>query len=126
METTLLTTCASSIQAHLIKSRLEAEGIPCFLINEHFSDLMPHLYQMLGSGVRVTVLKSDLERARTFLPPQAGALTCPECGSENVVLKIRKHKWGAILIFLAIAMPFGNLLNQYRCKECQTEFTHNS
>lgn len=61
---TLLTKTLSAGPAHVIKSALEAEGIPAFVLDDHPAGLG------VGLGIinaRVMVLKDDLEAARNVL-----------------------------------------------------------
>lgn len=67
METKTLTTCYQSPEAHLIKGKLEDAGIHCFLTNEHFTDMMPVFTGMLGSGIKIMVLKEEYEEAKSIL-----------------------------------------------------------
>jgi hypothetical protein len=59
-----LATINNSIQAHLLKSRLESEGIPCFLTDENINTLLP-----AGpfGGIKVQVHLSDSLRAFDIL-----------------------------------------------------------
>lgn len=54
-------------EAHLARSRLEAEGIQCALADEHVLGL-----EVRGSpvGVRLRVLEDDAERALAILEPE--------------------------------------------------------
>ena len=61
---TLLVKTLSAGPAHVIKSALEAEGIPAFVMDDHPAGLG------VGLGIinaRVMVLKEDLEAARNIL-----------------------------------------------------------
>jgi hypothetical protein len=59
-----LATINNSIQAPLLKSRLESEGIPCFLTDENINTLLP-----AGpfGGIKVQVHLSDSLRAFDIL-----------------------------------------------------------
>ncbi len=59
-----LATINTSIQAHLLKSRLESDGIPCFLTDENINTLLP-----AGpfGGIKVQVHLSDSLRAFDIL-----------------------------------------------------------
>jgi len=111
VDTTIITTCANSIEAHLIKNKLEREGIQSFLINENFSNLMPYFFKILSSGVQVLVNKDDLKRAEEITGLKTDTITCPNCGSENFKIKRKNKLW--ILFSIFITAPFGNVLNDY-------------
>jgi hypothetical protein len=124
MTLSLLTTLDNSITVSILKSKLESEGIPCFLHNEHFTNIMPHYFHMLGSGVRVMVPSDQLELAIEIAHLDQDMFTCPNCGSENITNSIdgirNKIRVGLIAIFLAA--PIGNLLNDYSCNDCYQPF----
>lgn len=88
----LLASFPDSIAAHMAKSRLDAEEIPCFVSNEN------RPYGPISGGVRLHVRQQDAEAARTALleetvpmtilpdpDTQEGAvLTCARCGSPDI------------------------------------------
>ena len=57
-------------QAHLLRSRLEAAGIPAFLLDENVTQIESGFFT---GGVRVQVADEEVEAARTLLatPPTA-------------------------------------------------------
>lgn len=88
----LLASFPDSIAAHLAKSRLDAEEIPCFVSNEN------RPYGPISGGVRLHVRQQDAEAARTALleetvpmtvfpdpdTPEGTTLTCARCGSPDI------------------------------------------
>ncbi|QJX46570.1 DUF2007 domain-containing protein [Hymenobacter taeanensis] len=93
----LLTTFADSFAAHLAKSQLDAEGIPCFLGNEH------RPYGPVSGGVRLYVREQDVAAAHELLQPQHSPMhalpdqpnsleeqaspLCPRCHHHDVVCR---------------------------------------
>lgn len=91
-------------QAHILKGRLEAEGILCFLGDEHIVGAHP-LYAVAVGGVKLKVTENDVEEAKAILrriwqgntlfdydtielaePEQQQEqepLSCPRCGSSK-------------------------------------------
>ncbi|WP_422359492.1 DUF2007 domain-containing protein [Reichenbachiella sp.] len=124
MKLTLLTTCDNSIDANLMRTKLEHEGIPCFLNNENFTNLMPNYYNLFGSGVRVMVPDEFLEQAKEILQLSDGVLKCPNCKSENISNKNKPLLETIKVIFIGIffAAPVGNLITNFCCDDCKTEF----
>ena len=59
-------TFAHTLDAHLAKSRLEAEGIDCVLTNEHTAG-MNWFWPLAVGGVGLQVRESDAERAAEIL-----------------------------------------------------------
>ncbi|MEP2025920.1 MAG: DUF2007 domain-containing protein [Reichenbachiella sp.] len=124
MKVVLLTTCDNSIDANLIRIKLEHEGIPCFLNNENFTNLMPHYYNLLGSGVRVMIPDEFSEQAKEVLQISDGRLKCPNCESENITNKNKSFLESVKIFFIGIflAAPIGNLIVNFTCNDCDTEF----
>lgn len=127
MKTRRLHTCNSEPEAHLIKARLNNEGIECILNNGNFTTLMPMYNTMLGGGVQILVSDSDLEAAREILKneigPSAWELICPKCKSNEIGFGLGENRITKIFfIFIAIlsALPFGNFKAQYYCKKCNS------
>ena len=54
------------MEAHILKSQLEAAGIPAAVFNENFSTIYPFAAQLTG-GVQLKVWAHDLERAQEVL-----------------------------------------------------------
>lgn len=124
MNLVLLTTCDNSIDANLIRTKLEHEGIPCFLNNENFTDLLPNYYNLLGSGVRIMIPEDSVEQAKELLQISEGKLLCPNCNSLNISSKNKPWPERVKVIFIAIflAGPVGNLITNFICEDCNTEF----
>lgn len=124
MTTVILTTLPNTIDAHMLKNLLEREGIESFLVNEYFTDWAPYYYNILGSGVQIVVRNKDLTKARKIAGLGNSQVTCPSCGSSNVQLKHEKPKRKFTLLFIVIFLTslIGNLLNDYVCEDCNSEF----
>lgn len=56
----------SVIDANLVKTKLDAYGIPCFLTNEAVSSLYP-LPFMKGMEVRLYIFEADKERVHEIM-----------------------------------------------------------
>jgi len=61
-----LLTFRQAAQAHLIKTKLESEGIDVFIKNEHIAQLAPHHSEPAGP-VKLQVQEDDLEMAASLL-----------------------------------------------------------
>ncbi len=128
MKAIRLLTCDNPVEAHLIKGRLQNEGIECFLTNENFTNLMPFYNDMLGSGVQIIVDEKDYHKAREILKdkfePEDTKLICPNCGSKNIGLRYGKGKLLTILKLFFSVLFFrtgGDLKPRYYCRDCGTE-----
>lgn len=54
------------IEANLAKTKLDAYGIPCFLTEEHFTNLYP-IRNNIFPGVRLHVFEKDKEKVAEVL-----------------------------------------------------------
>lgn len=122
-----LITCNNSVEANMLKSLLENEGIECFLTNENFTTLMPGYNGMLGSGIQVMIDERDNEKALEILSQQGTEelIKCPNCSSEKVVFGLGEKKFKKIIVVILSTLffiPFNNIRNTYYCKNCKTEF----
>ncbi|MGN6637370.1 MAG: putative signal transducing protein [Mucilaginibacter sp.] len=52
--------------AEIIKGKLEANGIPCFIADESMGTMIPIYNQAIG-GVKIKVFEYDLEKARQII-----------------------------------------------------------
>jgi hypothetical protein len=113
-------------EAHIVKGRLENEGIRCFLTNENTTTLLPHMTFMFGAGVQLMLHESDFDKASEILNEnKAKEIVCPNCSSNNIKFGLGKHKLKKIFfIFISLFAftPFNNMNNTYYCKDCKTEF----
>lgn len=128
MKFLVLTTLDNSIDAHILRTKLESEGIPCFLNNENITNLTPHLYKILGFGVQIFVPEDRLKEAKDIAGIDEGSIKCPNCKSSNITNRLLTgwNKIALTLLSLISAAPIGNLLNQYVCYDCNTEFKSNT
>jgi hypothetical protein len=64
MEFVILQTFNNYIDAHIVKGRLEAEGIDCWLKDEHLSAIIvdPILTNAIA-GIKLMVKEEDVEKA---------------------------------------------------------------
>ncbi|UII19635.1 putative signal transducing protein [Fulvivirga ligni] len=124
MKLVVLTTLDNSIDANLLRSKLESEGIPCFLHNENVTNLIPYSFNILGGGVRVLVPDDQLEASRELAQLNEEKIHCPNCGSDNIKNRLEKWWIKLYLIFIGffLVAPIGNLLNHYICRRCGEEF----
>lgn len=113
-------------EAQIAKTQLETAGIPARIENEHTIN-MDWLYSNALGGVRLLVLESDLEEARTLLAQdfsqqlqqQFGlSENCPNCGSSDIQ-PYTEGKRPAYLVFLLLGFPLFFYKNGMKCQRCQ-------
>ena len=129
----------------VIRGRLEAEGITCFVKDELTVQVNPFYSNAIG-GVKLQVLESDFNQTVEILKEtgyvkdtieeplqineysnnqhgteKGGEMICPICGSEEVV-KTKKAGWLFLLTSLLFMCPTPLLQRKYYCLTCKQEF----
>lgn len=127
-DATLVTVASYSFphEAHLAKARLEAEGIPVFVADEHTVN-MQWLYSNAIGGVKVQVPLRFAEEAKDILTRDYSDLVeeefgeekvaCPKCGSTDVE-PFTRGKRPAFVVFLLLGFPLFFYRHGIRCKSC--------
>ena len=125
------------IDAHLLKTKLESEGIECYLYDEHTVTIDP-LVNIAVGGIKLKILKSDTEKVKLLLEEIEGSpyskenneiIRCQNCNSQNLYSGYRSMKGlkgtvAAIFSFLSLTIPI--YFNRvYKCRDCQNEFKLN-
>ncbi len=134
MELVTVRTFDNSIQAHLLKSKLESEGITCYLFDENIVGLNP-LYNITIGGIKLKINKFDMDKASLIIQEldqseltndQGESLKCPNCHSEEIYSGFKSMKGikgilSVIISFLLIVFPI-YFKTVKKCKECGYEF----
>ena len=66
MELVTVASLPSSIEAHLLRTLLESEGIPATILDEHISNTFLPIETLVG-GVQLQVRAEDEEEARAII-----------------------------------------------------------
>jgi len=119
-------------EATIVQGRLESEGIPCFLSDEHINNVYP-LYNQASGGIKLNLFEKDIPRANEILKEDnliteeytEGEIRCPKCNSFNVAFgQSSKKPYGFFMIIFSLLMftyPFAGR-NRYHCFDCGNEF----
>ena len=124
----------NAIDAHLMKTKLESEGIFCYLADEHIIGINPLMSVALG-GIKLNVAQEHVEQALKILQESAESplsdefnriLICPTCGSTQLLNNISHPKGflakiATVFSFLTATMPIYTQ-KSYLCKDCNTIF----
>ena len=133
-------------QGYVLKGRLEAEGIPCFMQDEAASQTM--LYAPVIGGAKLQVRESDLAQVHRVMatlqdidgvrfdaPTEAGGgpldaeqgpdaadsapaePECPECGSSEVS-RNTLSVLATVLFMLVLLLPCPGLKRRWSCAGC--------
>ena len=73
-EIVTLETYYNPMLAEIIRTKLEANGIPCLVTDESLGILYP-VYNQGGGGIKVKVFASDLEKAKEIVADQPNLST---------------------------------------------------
>ncbi|MGP0565663.1 MULTISPECIES: putative signal transducing protein [unclassified Nitrospina] len=117
-------------EAHLAKARLEAEGIPVFIADEHLLSIN-WLYTPAVGGIKVQVPEDWVDAAKDILttdhqdeiaeidtePP----LTCPRCGGTHATMVLGDPLM-LLLTFALLGAPLFFLRETMKCHTCGTTF----
>lgn len=117
-----LTSLYDVMEANLLKSKLESEGIKCFIFDENTVNVNP-LYSAAVGGVRIMVSNIDANEAliilEGFKPGSAGILLCPECSSDNIKVSQKLSNYLIALFQMAFAGPGSAALKpKCTCNDC--------
>ena len=121
-----------SSEAQIIKGRLEAEGIPVFLVDSVTIDTDPLVSNAIG-GVKMKVYSNQYNEARQILntisdyslDEHGQAIKCPNCHGTHVQMFSTIKDIKSFMSFL-VGLLFGTLplhaKYNYRCEDCKTNF----
>lgn len=124
----------NAIDAHLLKSKLESEGIKAYLFDEHKVSLNHNFSQALG-GIKLKIHDFDVEKARVILNKidttkytndNGEVISCPKCQSTAIYTNFKsiKNFRGILSIFMSffsLTVPF-LFKSVNKCKSCNFEF----
>lgn len=121
-----------SSEAHIIKGKLNSEGVDAFLTDDVTIDVDPLVSHAIG-GVKLKVPTVQLEKAKQVLDSinkysidnNGENIVCPNCKSNkiNLVTTIKDKKGFVffVLAFLYTMLPFF-IKSIYKCENCKYEF----
>jgi len=119
---------SKGVDAHLAKTKLQSEGIECFIQDEHLISLI-WLYSNAIGGVKLQVRASDVEKAKKILSesPQIqqpnnkeikeSIQICPACHSNEVYFEKFARK-PTFLSQLLLGFPIPFIRNKWECRSC--------
>ncbi len=119
----------NAIEANIVKTKLDAYGIPCFLTEENLANLYPG-QQHAFFQVRLHLFETDVSEARqivgeaNFVIEDGSTLVCPQCHSRSIERDFprklnEQFLAGLNILFFGIFFPDRKV---NRCADCQHEF----
>ena len=129
-----ISTSTNPIEAQIIRGRLEAEGIPAFVIFEHHIWAEWWLSNAIG-GVRVQVPPEFYNQAQTViqninsgcyeLTPEnitwSTPTRCPKCNSSNITPILWRRKV-ALVMAIIIHLPLHHTQHLMHCEGCSNKW----
>ncbi len=115
----------TAVEANLAKTKLDAHGIPCFLTDEHLTNLYP-IRNAIFPGVRLHIFEKDYDQVKSTLEEdqtEVGFIKCPSCGSHDY--KQQLTDWGRLGVLLAGVFRMlspSNPQSEYLCNNCGEKF----
>jgi hypothetical protein len=123
--------------AHIIRTRLEANGIQCFIADENTISANPIYNQAVG-GVKLKIFERDMQKCLDILASEGDLherdhfeidndnntyVVCPFCGSNNVssLAKDSKTEWPILNSISNLVNPFSSQKN-WHCNNCRQDF----
>ncbi len=118
------------IEANIIKAKLDAYDVPCFLSEENMANLYPG-NPILSIGVKLHLFAKDEEQARLILADQTyltldtdATVKCIRCHSHRIERDFprefdQKFSWSLSVLFFGVFFPEKKI---YRCQDCEFEF----
>ena len=121
--------------AHIVRTRLEANGIKCFIADENVLGANP-LYNQAVGGVKLKIFEQDMEKCRQILATEGDLhdkdhveieegtdtyVICPYCASTNVQSIAADEDKGALDTLLNLVSPF-HTQNNWHCTICLHDF----
>lgn len=120
--------------AHIVRSRLEANGISCFIADDNVT--MGNLYNQAVGGVKLKIFEKDMERCREILATEGDLheddhfeiddenntyVVCPYCASTNVSNIAEKKDSGLLDTLMNLTNPFF-IQKNWHCHNCKQDF----
>lgn len=101
-------TFPEAMEAHIYRNRLESEGIPCVLADEHIVSNQPW-HSIAYGGIKLRVRQQDLEQASAIIDeirgiPHLEANRCPVCHSDKIKVE-RNGKMVKRVLTLLFGVP---------------------
>jgi hypothetical protein len=117
----VLQTFNNAIDANIIKSKLDAYGIPCFLTEEHLTAL---INPIISGGIKLHIFERDRQQVLELLTEEYlqkheedDFQRCPSCDSKRIITISDNRLDPAFVVKLLL-----QLSKRHFCLNCQREF----
>jgi hypothetical protein len=110
------------VAANLVKTKLDAFGIPCFLTDENFVALYP-IRNEVFPGIRLHIFEKDRAHVNEILKDEVSIVrVCPVCRSTDIAYEPSRKSITAYVISEILMGLFLPVKKVYRCQDCKREF----
>ena len=120
------------MEANIVLSKLQSNGIECFLTNENTTNLLWHL-SIAHGGINLMMDEEDFNKADLILsetPIEIEEMDkegprCPKCNSNNIEFGTQSKSrinWIQIIFGLLLAGPAPLITKAYHCFNCNNNF----
>jgi predicted RNA-binding Zn-ribbon protein involved in translation (DUF1610 family) len=110
------------VAANLVKTKLDAFGIPCFLTDENFVALYP-IRNEVFPGIRLHIFEKDKAQVKEILQAETPVIyACPVCRSNDIIYEPSRKNIAAYVISEILMGLFLPVKKVYRCQDCKREF----
>jgi Putative prokaryotic signal transducing protein len=114
-------------EAHVLRSKLESEGIESFIANEHTARMDFFLTQAVGN-IQLWVHEEDAEKVRAILELPAPDVSevkestpsCPQCSSSETHFSKGPTLLTTVFFYFGIPLPF--FKRGWTCRKCGHHF----
>jgi DNA-directed RNA polymerase subunit RPC12/RpoP len=112
------------VEANLAKTKLDAYGIPCFLTEEHLTNLYP-IRNGIFPGVRLHVFEKDHDQIKSILDDNQveGYIKCPRCSSNDYHPILSANEGSSFLTKAILGLFSSKLIIEYKCNKCNHIYT---
>ncbi|MBX2896473.1 MAG: DUF2007 domain-containing protein [Cyclobacteriaceae bacterium] len=110
------------VAANLVKTKLDAFGIPCFLTDENFVGLYP-IRNEVFPGIRLHIFEKDRAQVKEILKDEISIEhACPVCQSTEIVFEPSRKSLTTYVMAEILMGLFLPVKKVYRCQACKREF----
>ncbi len=126
MQTVTLKSFDNYFSANILLTRLQADGIPCFLKDEHTVTIDPILSNAIG-GIKLEVPAEKAQMALLLLKEYEEdyleAAECPKCHAHDIQLVSKKNAGNFITAILTWLFSSYAVAPEkvYQCQQCGYE-----
>lgn len=112
------------VEANLAKTKLDAYGVPCFLTEEHMTNLYP-IRNGIFPGARLHIFEKDYDQVKVIIDENQidGYIKCPRCGSTDFHQILSGNEESGFLTRAILGLFSSKPIMEYKCNSCSHIYT---